>query len=176
MVAEFARPVLDACGQHPGEAVAAGIGRDVGVHQVGGEGLRLVVARRADQDGGADDLAVQAGDEQFPLRHQQHAAEIGFQRAPARRVDPAEAAAVDDGGVGRLAQGVQVVVGELASAARRTVSGSRRRMRGCIRASRQGVQRRKLARMRMPTSWLFSTWNCVPARLPATTMAGTAPP
>ena len=21
-------------------------------------------------------------------------------------------------------------------------------------------------RMRMPTSWLFSTWNCVPARLP----------
>ena len=28
----------------------------------------------------------------------------------------------------------------------------------------------------MPTSWLFSTWNCVPARLPAATIATTGPP
>ena len=81
---------------------------------MGGKRLRLIVARRAHQDGGADDVAVQPGDEQLPLRHQQHPPEIGLQRAPAGRSDPAEAAAVDDGGVGRLAQRVQVVVVELA--------------------------------------------------------------
>ena len=74
--------------------------------------LRLVVARRAHQMRGTDRRAVQPGDEQFALRHQQHATEIGLQRHPAGRVHPAEAAAVDDRGRCRLAQGVQVVVGE----------------------------------------------------------------
>ena len=74
--------------------------------------------------------------------------------------------------VGRLAQRVQVVVGEFGDA----LDQQLRVTVGAASAMRQGVQRRKLLRMRMPTSWLFSTWNCVPARLPAATIATTGPP
>ena len=168
MVAEGPRPVLDPLGQQLGQPMAAGIGRDEGVHQLGGEGLGLVVARRAHQLAGADDPPFEADREQLALRDQQQAAKIPLQRLPAGRADPAEPAAADDGGIRRLAQIGQVVLGEAAHA----LHGLARRHRRV----HQGVQRRKLARMRRPTSWLFSTWNWVPARLPAATMATTSPP
>jgi hypothetical protein len=40
----------------------------------------------------------------------------------------------------------------------------------------QGRQRRKLAMSRSPSVWLFSGWNCVPARLSFPTIAVTGPP
>ena len=53
MVAQRARPFLHAASERAGQAVAAGVGGYEGVHQRGGEGLRLVVAGGADQLGGA---------------------------------------------------------------------------------------------------------------------------
>jgi hypothetical protein len=51
---------------------------------------------------------------------------------------------------------------------------------GCVLGSTsgefQGFQRRKLAISRRPVAWLFSGWNCVPARLSRPTMAVTGPP
>ena len=41
---------------------------------------------------------------------------------------------------------------------------------------RQGFQRRKLAIRRRPVAWLFSGWNCVPARLSRPTTAVIGPP
>ena len=107
------------------------------------ERLRLVVARRTHQVRRADDAAVQPGDEQLALGHQQHAAEIGLQRHRARRVHPAEAAAVDDRGVGRLAQRVQVVVGELGDALDQELR--RRRRVGVRRAIASGRPAQEVA-------------------------------
>jgi len=81
------------------------------VHQLCRVTLGLVVARRAHQMRRAHHEAIQPGDEQLTLRHQQHAAEIGLERHQAGRVHPTEAAAVDDRRRGRLAQGVQVLLG-----------------------------------------------------------------
>ena len=69
-----------------------------------------------------------------PLRHQQHAAEIALQRQPAGRVDPAEAAALDDRGMRRLAQRVQIVLGEAVRPLDelRRARGHRRAI-GCVR-------------------------------------------
>ena len=43
-------------------------------------------------------------------------------------------------------------------------------------ATRQGFQRRKLAISLSPVAWLFSGWNCVPARLSRPTTAVIGPP
>ena len=40
----------------------------------------------------------------------------------------------------------------------------------------QGFQRRKLPIRRRPVAWLFSGWNCVPARLARPTAAVICPP
>ena len=126
--------LLDPQRQQPRQAVAARIGRDERMHELRAERLRLVVARRADKLRGADDRAVQARDEELPLGHQQHAAEIRLQRAALGRAHPAEAAALDDRGVRRLAQRVQVVLAERLDALDRRAA--RRLEQGPQRAGR----------------------------------------
>src|SRR3546814_17221775 len=94
---------------------------------------RLVVARRLEELRRPADNAVEARDEEFALGHEQHAAPISLQGPARGRVQPAEAAAVDDRDVGRLAQIVQVDVVEFGDPfydglrrAHRTLRGARR--------------------------------------------------
>src|ERR1700722_12430732 len=77
---------------------------------------------------------------------------LAFQRTAARRLDPAETAAVDDCGVRRFAQGVQVLFGELGEPLNEELGFDFRRWHDGPGHWNQGVQQRKLARMRRPTS------------------------
>ena len=147
--------------------MATGIGRDEGMRERGGKGLRFVVAWRADQLHRTDNHPIEATGEQLALRHQQQAPEITLQRHSARRRDPTEATAINDRRIGGFAEGGEIVIGEIGDP---LDGGNRGRGVG------HGFHRRKLRRMRMPTAWLFSTWNCVPARLSLATMATTLPP
>jgi hypothetical protein len=99
---------------------------------------------------------------------------MALQRGAALRLDPAEAAALDDGGVRGFAQLGHLVVGELRHQLDRELGLAEPDVVAPERA--HGVHRRKFARMRSPTSALFSTWNWVPATLPRATMATTGPP
>ncbi len=99
-------------------------------------------------------MAVQPGDEQFAFRHQQHAAEMALQRGAALRLHPAEAAALDDGGVGRLGQVGEVGVGQSLDPLDHEVAGGLHGNGGV-----QGSHRMKLASIASPIGPLFSTWN-----------------
>ncbi len=112
MISKLPRPVFDAEREHARQAVSARVRSYIRVHQARRESLRLIVPWRARQNRGTDNLAVQAGHEQFPLGHKQHPAKVGFQSATTGRVQPAEAATVNDCRVRRLTQGVQIVVGK----------------------------------------------------------------
>ena len=132
--------------------MTAGVGRDEGVGEGGREGLGLVVARGADELGAADDRAVEAGNEDFAAGNEKEAAEVVFQGQAAGGLEPTEAAAVEDGGVGGLADLVEVVVIPGRGA------GDFYGVRDLIfEGTHYGDQRRKLARMRRPMVWLFST-------------------
>jgi hypothetical protein len=84
--------------------------------------LSLVVAGWTDELSRTHHAAGQSRQEELALRHQQHAAVVALQRPPARRVNPAEAAAFDNGRVCRLTERMQIVVGERL----RTLDGNRR--------------------------------------------------
>ena len=129
-------------------------------------GLRLVVPGRADELGGADGVAVQPGHEQHSLGHQQHAAEVARQGLAPLGVQPAEAAALDDGRVRRLAEVREVGLGQRVHALDEQGVGG----------LDHGAQRRKFRRIRSPTGPDFSAWNWVPARLSRPTTAATSPP
>src|SRR3546814_8697157 len=79
------------------------------VGEVAGESRGVVVARRFLDLTGAGDDDVEAGQEQHPLGDQQDALPKRFEGMARRRLQPAEAAAVDDRGLGGVAQVVQVV-------------------------------------------------------------------
>jgi hypothetical protein len=162
--------------QHPGEAVAARPGRQEEGVELADVGLRLVVARRALQLGRAADHAVQAGDEQLALGHQQHAAPVGLHDVAFRPAQPAEAAAVVDRRLGGVAQVVQVAAGQLGDQLDLDLGAVARGVDALGLVLGHGVQVRKLASRRKPVDWLFSGWNCVPTRLSRPTTAVTGPP
>ena len=114
--------------------------------KLGGKGLRLVVTRRRNELNRAAHGAVEPGDEELALGHQQHAVPVILQHLARRRLDPAEAAAVLDRGDRGLAQIFQIAA----------VEGLDPLDRGGGRIGAHGRQRRKLAISRKPVAWLFS--------------------
>ena len=128
----------------------------------GCESARLLVRRRLDELRRAGDGAVQAGDEKLALGDHEHAAPIGLETVARRRLEPAEAAAVEDRGLGGVAQVFEIGAAKFGDA----FDGGRG----------HGVQRRKLAISLSPAAWLFSGWNCTPARLSRATAAVTGSP
>src|SRR5690606_28159723 len=93
-------PLLDGLHQHPGEAVAACPGGDEAVLKRRGETLRLVVARWLHELGRAAGHAVEARQKELSLGHEQDATPVRFETMPRRRLEPAEAAPVENGHVG----------------------------------------------------------------------------
>src|SRR5690606_26651296 len=104
------RLLFDGLHQHPGETVAARPGGDEAVLKRRCEALSLVVPRGLDELGGAAGDAVEPREKEFALRYEQDAAPVGFETVSRRRLQPTEAAAVENGHVGRLAQVVEVGV------------------------------------------------------------------
>src|SRR5262245_46941397 len=156
LVAGVARRRLDGSCQKPRQPMSAPPRR----HEIAGEGrrmrLRFAVAGRARKLGRAGDHAIEPPDEEVALRYQHHAAPIGFHDVARWRLEPAETAAGLDGILGRLAKFGQVTSGELRDAFYSNL----------WHRQFQGFHVRKLERMRRPTRWLFSGWNCAPAMFP----------
>jgi hypothetical protein len=81
-----------------------------------GECLGFIITRRPHQVSRADYRPVEPRYEKFTFGHQQHSAIITFQSTTPRGMNPSKASTIDDRGVCRLAQCVQVVIGKLAQA------------------------------------------------------------
>src|SRR6202166_203496 len=102
------RRLLDGGDETAGEAVAARPRRNEGAHELCTEGLRLVVARLADELRRTADDAVEPPDEEQSPGHHQHTLPVLLQHLAERLLDPAVAAAFFDRGLGRLAEILEV--------------------------------------------------------------------
>ena len=138
-----ARRRFDRKGQFARHAVAACPGCDEIGRDLGRDRLRLVVPVRPHQLRRAGDGAVETADEQSALGHQQHPLPVTLQHAAGGRAEPAEAAAGEDRGLGRIAQIGEFVIPKIF----RRLDCNRRH---------QGRQARKLASSIRPVLWLFS--------------------
>src|SRR6185437_1663961 len=147
---------------------AARPGRDKGGGQRAGEGLGLVVARRAGKLHRSRDDLVEPPDDEPLLRDQQHAFPVGFENVARRRLEPAEPAAFADRALGRVAQIVEIGAGVFGQQLDPDIA------LGDPLA--HGRHPRKLAIRRSPAAWLFSGWNWVPNRLSRPIAAVIAPP
>ena len=140
------------------ETMAARPRRHKGAGQCPGKGLGLVVARRAAQLRRPGDDAVEAADHHPTLRDQQHALPIVFENLARRRLEPAKPAALDNRTLGRLAQIIEIGARILGQPFDIDPGPD-------ILPVAHGFHRRKLPISCNPAAWLFSGWNCVPARL-----------
>src|SRR5438270_12506910 len=164
----FARQLLDLQDDAAADPVTARPGRDKGAGHSAGHRLRLVVARRAGQLGRTADHSVEPADDEAALGDQQHALPVVLQQLARGRLEPAEAAALDNGAFGRLAEVVEIGAGIAGQALDPHLAEHLRLA--------HGRHRKKLAISRSPACWLFSGWNWVPTRLPCPTAATSGPP
>src|SRR5258708_6293346 len=187
--AGLARRLLDGANEATAEAVAARPRRDEGAGGLGAEGLRLVVAGRADELRRAGDHAVEPGDEEGAAGHQQEAAPVFLQRLALRPLDPAETAAFVDSRFGGVAEILKIARREAfelldrdahrqvrAVSAAAAAAGAPTRAPTGAPTGAHGRQRRKLPIIARPAAWLFSGWNWAPTRLSRATKAVRSPP
>ena len=132
----------------------------------GREALGLVVARRSDELGRTRDRAAEPADKQLALGHQQHAAPVPLHDPARGRGEPAEAAALEDRGLGRIAEVGEVAPGEAFDPFDRDIG----------RLPVHGRHWRNREISASPLRWLFSGWNWVPSTLSRPTAAETGPP
>src|SRR5215471_6199480 len=155
--AEFPGETLDFAHYAAAETASARPGSDEGAGQGSRERLRLVVARCPAELRRAGDDTVEPADDEPALGNEQHALPVIFQYLPRRWPQPTKAAALSDGTLGSLAEIVEIGARELGQPIEGDGPGSLQIV--------HGRQRRKFPINRSPASWLFSGWNCVPARL-----------